>query len=77
MENGTPQRQKGIPSTISKDPVDDHETYIVRKGEYIEIKKYTLLFPSIPTTNAKKPRPTFCLLSSSSITANEYTICKS
>lgn len=52
------QHLKGIPQTIPKDHTDDHETCTVSKKQ--TNKQKTLSFPSLPTTTAKKPIPTFC-----------------
>ena len=66
------------PSTIPKDPIDDHEIYTMSKrGKIKRIKKYTLSFPSLPVQ--RNPHLTSAIagfLSSPSATASLHTIHK-
>lgn len=51
------QYQKGIPPTVPKDPIDDHETYTVWKEKKEKKKK---IIPSLPTAFVNKSSPTLC-----------------
>ena len=67
------QHQKWITPTISKDPVDDHNTYTEKKNTYTH---YSLLYLQLLQRNQHLPSPNVGLLSPLSVTANLRSVCK-
>ena len=66
--------KKEIPSTIPKDPLDNHETYTVREKIMIKKHYHYLLCPLPLQINLPLPSATAGLHNLPSATANLYTI---